>query len=39
MISFGPTIEGAHSPDERLHIGATAKFYDLVKGILLRYTK
>ncbi|MCK5458172.1 MAG: M20/M25/M40 family metallo-hydrolase, partial [Melioribacteraceae bacterium] len=39
MISFGPTIEGAHSPDERLHIGHTAKFYDLVKGILLRYTK
>ena len=39
MISFGPTIEGAHSPDERLHIAHTAKFYDLVKGILLRYTK
>ncbi len=39
MISFGPTIEGAHSPDERLNIEATAKFYDLVKGILLRYTK
>jgi len=39
MISFGPTIEGAHSPDERLNIPATAKFYDLLKGILLRYTK
>lgn len=39
MISFGPTIQGAHSPDERLHIGDTAKFYNLVKGILLRYTK
>jgi len=39
MISFGPTIEGAHSPDERLHIPATAKFYNLVKAILLRYTK
>jgi len=39
MISFGPTIEGAHSPDERLNIPATAKFYDLVKAILLRYTK
>ena len=39
MISFGPTIEGAHSPDEKLHIGDTAKFYDLVKGVLLRYTK
>jgi len=39
MISFGPTIEGAHSPDERLNIPATAKFYDLLKAILLRYTK
>jgi dipeptidase D len=39
MISFGPTIEGAHSPDERLNIPATAKFYNLVKAIMLRYTK
>jgi len=39
MISFGPTIEGAHSPDERLQIVATAKFYSLLKGILQRYTK
>lgn len=39
MISFGPTIEGAHSPDERLNIPDTAKFYNLVKAILLRYTK
>ncbi|PIQ07933.1 MAG: cytosol nonspecific dipeptidase [Ignavibacteriales bacterium CG18_big_fil_WC_8_21_14_2_50_31_20] len=39
MISFGPTIEGAHSPDERLNISATVKFYNLVKAILLRYTK
>ncbi|MBU0475194.1 MAG: aminoacyl-histidine dipeptidase [Bacteroidetes bacterium] len=39
MISFGPTIEGAHSPDERLNIPATVKFYNLVKAILLRYTK
>lgn len=39
MISFGPTIEGAHSPDERLSIPATEKFYNLLKTILLRYTK
>jgi len=38
MISFGPTIEGAHSPDERLNIPATIKFYNLVKAILLKYT-
>ncbi len=37
MISFGPTIKGAHSPDERLNITATAKFYNLVKAILLKY--
>ena len=30
MISFGPTIEGAHSPDERLSIPATNRFWDLI---------
>ncbi|TNE60219.1 MAG: aminoacyl-histidine dipeptidase [Bacteroidetes bacterium] len=34
MISFGPTITGAHSPDERVHIPAVAKFYDLLKLVL-----
>ena len=34
MISFGPTIEGAHSPDERVNIAAVEKFYKLLKGIL-----
>ncbi len=34
MISFGPTIEGAHSPDERLHIPTTAKFWDLLVRVL-----
>jgi dipeptidase D len=29
MISFGPTIKGAHSPDERIHIPAVKKFWDL----------
>jgi len=28
MISFGPTIRGAHSPDERCHIGSVQKFWD-----------
>jgi len=36
MISFGPTIEGAHSPDERVNIETVGKFYDLLKGILKR---
>ncbi len=34
MISFGPTIEGAHSPNERVNINTVEKFYDLLKGIL-----
>ena len=36
MISFGPTIQGAHSPDERVNIETVEKFYDLLKGILRR---
>lgn len=37
MISFGPTITGAHSPDERVNINDVEKFYTLVKGILKSY--
>jgi len=36
MVSFGPTIQGAHSPDERINIETVEKFYDLLKGILKR---
>jgi dipeptidase D len=34
MISFGPTIKGAHSPDERLHIPSTQKFWQLLLDVL-----
>ncbi len=34
MISFGPTIVGAHSPDERVNIKDVEKFYNLIKAIL-----
>lgn len=34
MISFGPTIKGAHSPDERLHIESTVKFWKLLLEVL-----
>ncbi len=34
MISFGPTIKGAHSPDERLHIPSVQKFWDLLVDVL-----
>jgi dipeptidase D len=34
MISFGPTIEGAHSPDERVNIVSVGKFWDLLLDTL-----
>jgi dipeptidase D len=34
MISFGPTIQGAHSPDEKVNIKDVEKFYTLLKSIL-----
>lgn len=34
MVSFGPTIKGAHSPDERLDIPTTLKFWDLLLDVL-----
>ncbi len=34
MISYGPTIKGAHSPDERLNIETVQKFWDLTLEIL-----
>jgi dipeptidase D len=36
MISFGPTIKGAHSPDERLDIASVSKFWDLTVEVLKR---
>jgi len=34
MISFGPNIKGAHSPDERAQISSTQKFWKLLQEIL-----
>lgn len=34
MISYGPTIKGAHSPDERLLIPTVGKFWDLTVELL-----
>jgi dipeptidase D len=34
MVSFGPTIKGAHSPDERLDVESTGKFWSLLTEIL-----
>lgn len=39
MISYGPTIKGAHSPDERLNIETVQKFWDLTIEILKNIPK
>ena len=39
MISFGPTILGAHSPDERVHIPAVEKFWKFLTAMLATLAK
>ncbi len=34
MISFGPTIKGAHSPDERASISSAQKYWNFVLEVL-----
>jgi dipeptidase D len=34
MISFGPTLRGVHSPDEKIHIGSVQKFWQLLTHLL-----
>jgi dipeptidase D len=34
MVSFGPTLEGVHSPDEKIHIDTVEKFYKFTLEIL-----
>lgn len=36
MISFGPTIKGAHSPDERAQISSVQKYWKFVLEVLKR---
>lgn len=36
MVSFGPTIQGAHSPDEKVHIPAVQHFWQLLVRLLER---
>jgi dipeptidase D len=36
MISFGPTIRGAHSPDERVQISSVQKFWGFLLETLVR---
>lgn len=39
MVSFGPTILGAHSPDERVSISSVQKFWELLKAVLIELRK
>ena len=34
MVSFGPTLRGVHSPDERLEIATVSKFWNLLLEVL-----
>ncbi len=34
MVSFGPTLEGVHSPDERIYIDTVEKFWNFLLEIL-----
>lgn len=39
MVSFGPNIKGAHSPDERVQISSTQKFWNFLLEILKNIPK
>ena len=39
MISFGPTLRGVHSPDERMHIPAVEKFWNHLVLILKKISE
>jgi dipeptidase D len=36
MVSFGPTLRGVHSPDERIEIKSVRKFWDLLTEVMKR---
>ena len=36
MISFGPNIRGAHSPDEKVQISSVQKFWNFFLEVLNR---
>ena len=39
MVSFGPTIKGAHSPDERASISSSQKFWKFLLDVLANIPK
>jgi dipeptidase D len=36
MVSFGPQIEGAHSPEERIQISSVGRWWEALKKTLDR---
>jgi dipeptidase D len=36
MVSFGPTLTDAHTPDERVHVPSVLAFWGLLTGVLAR---
>jgi dipeptidase D len=34
MISFGPTIKGAHTPEEKINIDSVIKFWNFLLALL-----
>ena len=39
MVSFGPNIRGAHSPDERVSISSVQKFWGYLQDVLANIPK
>lgn len=39
MVSYGPTMRGVHSPDEKLKIDTVSRFWDLTLEVLKRIPK
>jgi dipeptidase D len=34
MVSLGPTLEGVHSPDEKIYIGTVDRYWQFLLGVL-----
>ena len=39
MISFGPDIKGAHSPDERVFVDSVGRTWEYLKALLAELAK
>jgi len=39
MVSFGPRIEGAHSPEERVQVSSVQRFFEALREIVDRFSR